>query len=435
MSRVFSIVLLCLSALPARAGLYYSGESYATLPTQWRGFLLDHRQLRNIAVKPKTEAEASVLRQSYQREAAKLEALAKKDTLDADGIADLGAIYVRLGESARAVELLRAGVKSHPNHFAIAANLGAAWQMLGDYPQAVLALEHAVQLAPGRLQPFEDAHLKLARARLRSSANELDDLFGVQFGNGKGGYEPGKWNAVDQKKLPSKAVAIAQQLALWFPADGRLLWQLSELTNAHGDIRNAAAMLEGCVVQFGMANPTLRKHRQIVRAAAEALADATPAVGAKVDHVDKHAGTIAFRSRRPLLSKLDAIGLPPVDPKGVNPIPWELFNDTAFAKPFKVTFPGYLRELDGKQVSLHGFMHPLRDDPDQAAFLFIESPVGCWYCEMPETTGIVYVEMPPGQATRIQRGLMRIVGRLTLNSTDPEEFLYSVKDARVGAVD
>jgi hypothetical protein len=43
--------------------------------------------------------------------------------------------------------------------------------------------------------------------------------------------------------------------------------------------------------------------------------------------------------------------------------------------------------------------------------------------------------MPDGKATAIQRGLVRIVGRLHLNSTDPEDFLYSVKDARVGALD
>ncbi len=433
MARAFSILAFFLFATTARAGLYYSGESYGTLPAQWRGFLLDHRQLRNIAVKPKTEAEASVLRQSYRREAGKLETLAKQNNLDADGIADLGAIYVRLGESARAIELLRSGVKSYPNHFAIAANLGTAWQMLGDYQQAVLALEQAVQLAPGKFQASEEAHLKLARSRLRSNAGELDELFGVRFGNDKGEYEPGKWSTAEQKKLPSKAIPIAQQLALWFPADGRLLWQLAELTNAHGDIRNAAAMMEGCVVQFGMAHPTLRKRRQILRAAADVLA--SPPLGAKEEHIDKHAGTIAFRSRRPLLSKLDSIGLPAIDAKGVNPVPWELFADTVFEKPFKVTFPKYLRELEGKQVSVLGFMYPLRDDPDLPAFLLIEAPVGCWYCEMPETTGIVYVEMPAGQATRVQRSLVRVVGRLILNTTDPEEFLYSVKDARVGVLD
>jgi tetratricopeptide (TPR) repeat protein len=423
--------ILLLAAPFAHAGLYYSGEKYASLPTQWRGFLLDHRTLRNIAVKPKTEAEASPLRQRYLQEAKALQARLDKDKLDADGIADLGALYIRLGEAERAVEILRPAQRAHANHFAIAANLGTAWQVLGDYRQAAASLEEAVRLAPGKHQAFEDAHLKLVRARQREKAGELDDLFGVRYVNDTGTYEPGKFAAAQKKKLPTKAVEITQQLALWLPADGPLLWQLAELANAHGDFPNGAAMLEGCVAQFGMSSPTLKAHRQILREAVDNL----PKAKLGAEHEEKHTGTIAFRSRRPLISQSLTGALPPIDPKGINPVPWELFSETAIEKPFKVSFPKYLQELQGKQVALTGFMYPLREDPDMAAFLFIEAPVGCWYCEMPETTGIIYVELPPGQTARYQRGLIRIVGRLALNGSDPEDFLYAVRDARVGALD
>ncbi len=423
--------ILLLAAPFARAGLYYSGEKYASLPTQWRGFLLDHRTLRNIAVKPKTDAEASPLRLRYLAEAKALQARLDKDKLGADEIADLGALYIRLGEAERAVEILRPAQRAHPNHFAIAANLGTAWQLLGDLRQAAASLEEAVRLAPGKHLAFEQAHLKLVRARQREKAGALDDLFGVRYFNDKGVYEPGRFAAAEKKKLPAKAVEIAQQLALMLPADGPLLWQLGELANAHGDFPNGAAMMEGCVAQFGMGSPTLKAHRQILREAVDNLPK--PKLGA--EHENKHAGTIAFRSRRPLISQSLAGALPAIDPKGVNPVPWELFGETAIEKPFKVSFPKYLQELQGKQVALTGFMYPLREDPDMAAFLFIEAPVGCWYCEMPETTGIVYVELPQGQTARYQRGLIRIVGRLFLNAADPEDFLYTVRDARVGALD
>jgi tetratricopeptide (TPR) repeat protein len=417
----------------AHAGLYYSGEQYASLPTQWRGFLLDHRSLRNIAVKPKIESEASPLRTRYRQEAEKLQARADKQQLGPDDLADLGALYVRLGDSARAIELLRPVQRAHPNHFALAANLGASWQLHGDYRQAAAALEEAVRLAPGKFLPFEEAHLKLVRSRQRSKVGELDDLFGIRFVNDKDAYEPGKLAAAQRKKLPAKAVAVAQQLALWLPADGPLLWQLAELANAHGDFRSSAAMMEGCVVTFGMQNPTLRKHRLILRDAVENLPKAK--VGANEEHGERHMGSIAFRSRRPLISKLETTQLPAIDATGVNPIPWELFGETVLEKPFRPHFPKYLRELEGKQISMTGFMVPLREDPEMTAFLFIEAPVGCWYCEMPETTGIVYVEMPAGKSTRYQRGLVRLVGRLKLNTNDPEEFLYTVKDARVGPID
>jgi tetratricopeptide (TPR) repeat protein len=428
---VITVFYILLAGASARAGLYYSGEKYASLPTQWRGFLLDHRTLRNIAVKPKNDADASPLRVRYLAEAKALQARLDQGKLDADEIADLGALYIRLGEIERAVEILRPAQRMHGNHFAIAANLGTAWQMLGDYRQAASSLEEAVRLAPGKHLALEQAHLKIVRGRQRAEAGGLDDLFGVRYFDDKGDYEPGKFAAEQKKKLPAKAVEITQRLALMFPADGPLLWQLAELANAHGDFPNAAAMMEGCVAQFGMANPTLKKHRQILRAAVDDL----PAAKLGAEHENKHAGTIAFRSRRPLISQSLAGALPAIDPKGINPVPWELFGETAIEKPFKVSFPKYLQELNGKQVALTGFMYPLGEDPDMATFLFIEAPVGCWYCEMPETTGIIHVELPPGQTARLQRGLVRIVGRLSLNGDDAEGFLYAVRDARVGALD
>ncbi len=425
------VVAFDVQATSARAGLYYSGEKYLPLPAQWRGFLLDHRLLRHIAIKPKDESEANPLRTHYRQEADKLKQRAAKAPLGPDDLADLGALYTRLGDIDRAIETLRPAQRAHPNHFAIAANLGTAWQLFGDYRQAAAALEEAVRLAPGKHLAAEEAQLKLVRTRQRGKAGDLDDLFGVNFVNDKGIYEPGKLADAEKKKLPAKSVAIAQQLALWLPADGPLLWQLAELANAHGDFQNAAAMMEGCVTTFGLQNPTLRKHRQVLRDAAEKI----PVGKVGEEHQEQHLGSLKFLSRRALASMVESAPLPVIDPKGVNPIPWELFAETTLAKPFKVSFPKYLQELDGKQVSMNGFMYPLREDPDMAAFLFIEAPVGCWYCEMPETTGILYVELPAGQTTRYQRGLIRIVGRLHLNASDPEEFLYSVKDTKVGALD
>src|SRR5258708_16311313 len=100
-----AFVLLLIASTLAQAGLYYSGEKYASLPSQWRGFLLDHRALRNIAVKPRVDSEASPLRQRYLQEAKALQARMDKDKLGADDSADLGALYIPLGHAHRAVQL------------------------------------------------------------------------------------------------------------------------------------------------------------------------------------------------------------------------------------------------------------------------------------------------------------------------------------------
>jgi hypothetical protein len=419
-------------AAPVRAGLHYSGETFADLPSQWRGFLLDHRTLRNIAVRPSPGVSETPARVRYLEEARKLEKTSQAGKLSADDLADLGAIYVRLGEVGKAVALLRTAQREHPNHYRIVANLGTAWQLHGDLEQAALALQQAVRLAPGKYQKAEEYHLKLVQLRMRKgSGGDLDALFGVRYGGEKGEYEPGKLAAAEKKKLPGHAVIVTQQLCLWLPADGRLLWQLAELANAHGDVKIAAAMMEGCVTTFGMQSPALRQHRQITKAAAEQVAaNADP----KTAH-EAHVAGLPARSKRPLLSKLDQVPLPPISDTGVNPLPWELLGETTVDSKFRPTFARYMKELEGKQVSLTGFMQPLGEDLDAASFMFIEYPVGCWYCEMPEVTGIIYVELPLGRTATLSRNLVRVTGRLALNTTDPEDFLYAIRNAKVGGVD
>lgn len=425
MRWVLPVILIVTPSL--HAGIHYRGETYAELPSQWRGFFIDQRNLRNLAVKESATIAASPGRVRYLEEATRL---ANIKSPEADDLADLGAIYLRLGEPAKAFEVLRNAQRLYPHHFAIHANLGSACQALGDLPGAVQALREAVRLAPLKWMPAEALHLKLVQGRL-AGKDGLDDLFGVRFVNDRGVFESGKWAEGEKKKLPSKALAHAQQLALWLPSDGRLLWQLAELSNGLGDIANAAAMFEGCVVAFGMGQPELRRHRQEVRATADAILKASAAD--KEQHAQKHG--IAFRSKRPLLSKFDQTPLPEISATGVNAVPWDLFGETTLDSKAKPTFPQYLRDLEGKEISLSGFMQPLQGETEAAAFLFIEYPVGCWFCEMPETTGIIYVALPPGTSVNFTRDLIRVTGRLALNQNDPEDFLYAIRNARVGGID
>jgi Tfp pilus assembly protein PilF len=434
-----ALFVMSLASL-AQAGLYYSGEQYAELPSQWRGFLLDQRTLRNIGIKPGNGRTASPARKKYEEAAARLEKTSRERKLSADEAADLGAIYLRLGEPAKAVEILRTAEREHPNHFHLAANLGTAWQLQGDLEQAAASLEQAVRLAPGKLQKAEEYHLKLVQLRQKERATGpsrsdkntgLDDLFGVRFMDDEGKYRPGRLAADERKNLPADAVAIVQQLALWMPADGRLLWQLAELANAHGDVKTAAAIMDGCVTEFAMSNADLRQHRQWTREAADLLAKNKVSVDSAKSAHEGHAGSVRMRSSRPLATKLDASALPLVRNDGVNALPWSVLAETALNRNFQPTFASYLRELDGKQISLNGFMQPLGQELEMGAFLLIEYPVGCWYCEMPEITGIVLVELPEGKTATYTRSAVQIVGKLKLNSIDPENFLYSISKAQV----
>jgi tetratricopeptide (TPR) repeat protein len=419
-------ILLCLLFAPlARAGLHCPEETFAELPTQWRGFLLDQRLLRTAALVPMGNVPPGAVRARYLQAAERLAAL---DNRSADQSADLGGLYLRLGQVNKALAVLRPAQRDNPNHYRLASNLGTAWQMSGELAQAAAVLETAVRLAPEKYAKAEALQLRLVRLRLREMSGQtgLGDLFGIRFVGPSGKYEPGRLDVAEVKKLPADAVAGVQQLALWLPADARLLWQLAELAAAGGDVPTAAAMLDGCVTEFGLRHPDLREHRQAVRAAADALA-ARP--DERPEHTENNL-TFKARSSRPLQERLDAGPLPPIDPKGTNRLPWALINETVLDRQYRPTFPRYLQDLDGKQVTLTGHMQPLGDDQECAAFLLVEYPIGCWYCEMPSPSDIILVELEKDKVQNFTRGPVKITGRLALNRTDPERFLYVLRDAR-----
>jgi hypothetical protein len=76
-------------------------------------------------------------------------------------------------------------------------------------------------------------------------------------------------------------------------------------------------------------------------------------------------------------------------------------------------------------------MQPLGEELEVNAFMLIEYPVGCWYCEMPEMTAIVLVELPASKTFNYTRGQVRVTGRLKLNDSDPENFLFILRQAKV----
>ena len=431
-STLAIIALLALFPAPATAGLYYSGEQYAELPSRFQGFLVDHRSLRAAAIERPRDVPASPLREDFLIAAERLEKLAKTRPLTADEVANLGAVYVRLGKLDKAIGILQPAARKSPEHFRLAANLGTAFHISGDLDRAAVYLEEAVRLAPEKLQAFERYHLKLVRLRLKegrlaNNPTAVDDLFGVKYVGESGNPEPAKMADAERKKLPADAVAVVEQLALWLPTDGRLLWQLGELANAHGDVRMAAAILEGCVTEFTLSAPDLRKRRQLYRTAADELAK-------KPEH-EQHKITFNGKSNRPLLRAFDESSLPAIRADGVNPLPWAVLAATTMDARSRPVFLKYLEQLDGKTVTLTGFMQPVRDELSVTGFLMLEYPVGCWFCETPEATGLVSVELKAGNTAEFRKGLVKVTGTLTLNRTDPETYLFSVANARVGEAD
>jgi hypothetical protein len=150
---------------------------------------------------------------------------------------------------------------------------------------------------------------------------------------------------------------------------------------------------------------------------------------------ERHGSTFAARSKRPLQNRIDQQPLPPIRRDAINELSWPVISDTLLDRLSKPTFAKHLHDLDGLQVGLAGFMQPLGDEPEMATFILVEFPVGCWFCEMPDMTGIVMVALRDGKTTPHTRALMKIEGTLQLNPSDPERFLYTISNAQVKEIE
>lgn len=428
MRTFFALVAVALFAPGARAGLHYSAEVVAELPARPAGFLTDQRALRAAGF-DRPDGLPSPLRGDYSAAAQRLTKLSKARALTADEAADLGALHLRLGAPDKALNVLAPAARKHPEHFRCAANLGTAFQYSGDLERAAAQLEEAVRLAPAKLKPFEQAHLKLVKLRAkepRGAPAALDDLFGAKYVGATGRAEAGTIDPAELKKLPPDALAIVQQLGLWLPADARLVWQFGELCNAFGDVRAAASCLDGCVTEFALGSPDLRARRLLYRAAADALAK-------KPGH-EAHRTALKVKSSRPLLKAFDEALLPEVSADRTNALPWPVLSASVIDAKGRPTFAKYLDKLDGKTVSLTGFMQLSKDDTFTGTFILLEYPVGCWFCETPDPTGLLFVQLKPNGGD-FRRGLVKVTGTLTLNRDNPESYLYSLQDARIGDAD
>jgi hypothetical protein len=228
---------------------------------------------------PKLNKDDSPQRKQYFTIIAQLKQKQEQGPLSAEEIVNLSQCLIRVRGTANepakylleALDVLKPASLQHPKHFAIHANLGTAFHMLGspdDLQRAKDYLEEAVHLAPPEWKAFEETHLRLVRVRLRAAQQPRDHNLGgrsmtepepdqifhpdprvrLRFVGPSGQWEVGKLAAEELAKLPGGSLALAtehvQQLLIWMPYDARLVWLLGELANAQGQIGAARIALD-----------------------------------------------------------------------------------------------------------------------------------------------------------------------------------------------
>jgi tetratricopeptide (TPR) repeat protein len=215
----------------------------------------------------------------------KAEALRKKGRLSPDEAADLGGYLLYLKQTSprqpafeEAVAVMETMQRANPRHFALAANLGTAYQLTGKLDAAERCLQMAVDLAPPEWRDVERLHLRLVQLRLRetlgrNSQPDLDVLFGraaapFRFVDTGGVWNYGQLAPAEVAKLPQQSPVVAtqqvQQLLVWLPDDARLHWQLAEWALVLQQPTVAIELFRDAVSTYRLSHPSLKQHRAVV---------------------------------------------------------------------------------------------------------------------------------------------------------------------------
>ena len=153
--------------------------------------------------------------------------------------------------------------------------------------------------SPPTRKRLAEAEAKLLGGKARDAADDLlrvldeagDDLVAADGRQ----YRPARWVAHQLlAKLPPDAVAVVQQLLLWFPSDVRLYWLLAELYAADGQLAEAQSILDEVAWSRQYGNRTkLMDHRAAVTAEAEARRPKPPDVPISLRTVLVYFGAVA----------------------------------------------------------------------------------------------------------------------------------------------
>lgn len=99
------------------------------------------------------------------------------------------------------------------------------------------------------------------------------------------------------------------------------------------------------------------------------------------------------------------------------------------ANPFEqVRFPDELQALEGKTVSLKGFIIPLEEKSESRHFVLSYFPyASCFFCGGAGPESVVEVHAPKPIA--FTEKPITLTGRLQLNRNDPEKLFFSLHEA------
>jgi hypothetical protein len=111
---------------------------------------------------------------------------------------------------------------------------------------------------------------------------------------------------------------------------------------------------------------------------------------------------------------------------------WAELTKAAWEYGRKPGLPQDVAQLEGKQVTVRGFMLPLHSATHASQWFVSEKPRGCYFCSPPGPSEVMLVNMGEGKELAPSTWQVDVYGTLHIASGDPKDtVLYTLNDANV----
>ncbi len=121
--------------------------------------------------------------------------------------------------------------------------------------------------------------------------------------------------------------------------------------------------------------------------------------------------------------------------EGMNLLPWSLPRKTKGRLISGGTFAADLFKYNNQPVHMTGFMVPQESFIDVSDFMLLPIPIECYFCSMPPSRDVLYVQLQEGETAQIYAEPVLILGTFKIHEGPDQKYFYSLTDATIKAAE
>ena len=166
--------------------------------------------------------------------------------------ADYGGVLVHLGQLEKARTVLEAAEAAEPGNYAVAANLGTTYELLGENAKALEWIKKGMERNPASHQASEWVHVKILEAKQALAADpkwlETHSVLGADYGaEPRPSFHAKELRMENRRVLNSAGYQLAERLQFVKAPDplvGDVLFDLANALAVAGTVETALGVYE-----------------------------------------------------------------------------------------------------------------------------------------------------------------------------------------------